>query len=79
MTLDEIRGFKNHAPFHPFEIVLVDGHVFKVPHPDFIFVPPGRGTWIYVADPKGHVEHINTVVISSVRLAKPSSRRKKAG
>jgi hypothetical protein len=84
VTLDEIRQFRDHTPFEPFEIVLVDGRVFKVPHREFILVPPGRGTWVYVADAKtGEVEHINTVVISSVRRARAggsggASRKKKA-
>lgn len=83
MTLDEICQSRDHAPFDPFEIVLVDGRVFQVPHRDCIFVPPGRGTWAYVADPRSsRVEHINTFVISSVRRSGENgagrSRKKKA-
>lgn len=81
MTLDEIRKFREKAPFEPFEILLVDGRAFAVPHPDFIWIPPGRGTWVYVADPKtGSADHINTVVISSIRPArKRNPPRRKAG
>jgi len=67
MNAEEIRKFQRHEPFQPFEIVLVDGRRFVVPHPEFILVPPGRGTWIYVADESGGTEHINTMIISSVR------------
>lgn len=70
MTLDEIRKFQKQEPFEPFDIVMVDGRIFHVPHPEFIWVPPGRGTWVYVADPEsGAADHVNTVVISSIRRA----------
>ena len=69
MTLDEIRNYRDRRPFDPFEIVLVDGRVFRVEHPEFILVPPSKGTWVFVAARDGHVEHINTVVISSLRPA----------
>jgi hypothetical protein len=81
MTLDAIRRSRDTRPFEPFEIVLVDGRSFTVDHPEFILVPPGRGTWVYVAEPSGKVEHINTVIISSIRKStnERSRRRKKAG
>ena len=70
MTVDEVRKWWKQQPFEPFEIVLVDGRVFRVPHPDFIYVPPGqRGTWVYVAETEESTsaEHVNTAVISSIR------------
>lgn len=71
MNTEEIRAFQKRQPFQPFEIVLVDERVFRVPHPDFIFIPPGRtNSWVYVTDEEGHVEHLNTLVISTVRNAK---------
>jgi hypothetical protein len=80
MTLDELRKWQHQRPFDPFEIVLVDGRTFRVPHPEFIWIPPGRGTWVYVADPKtGSADHVNTVIISSIRKATNGrTRRRKA-
>lgn len=69
MQVDELRNWQKQQPFEPFEIVMVDGRRFTVPHPEFIWVPPGRPTWTYVADNEGSAEHINTAVISSVRRA----------
>ena len=79
--IEEIRTFQRRQPFKPFEIVMVDGRVFPVRQPEFILVPPGRGAWIYVTDERGHVEHLNVVVISSVRLSRgtPRTRRRRAG
>jgi hypothetical protein len=78
MTSDELRKWQKNEPFEPFEIVLVDGRVFKVPHPEFIWVPPGRGTRVYVADPvEGGADHVNTAVISSVRRTRNGARRRR--
>lgn len=80
MTSDELRKWQQQQPFVPFEIVMVDGRVFEVPHPAFIWIPPGRGNWVYVADDTGSADHINTAVISSVRKSNHEGRgRKKAG
>ncbi len=79
--LDELRKFREATPFQPFEIVLVDGRSFVVPHWDFIWIPPGKGAWAYVSDPKtGSADHVNVLIISSIRLAKAAPRRRrKAG
>lgn len=81
MTSDELRKWQQQQPFDPFEIVLVDGRVFSVPHPEFIWIPPGRGICVYVADAEaGSADHINTAVISSIRKAtKNGNHRRKAG
>lgn len=81
MTPEGIKDFRDRKPFEAFEIVLVDGRTFHVPHPEFIWLPP-KGTWVYVAQDNGRVEHVNTLIISSIRLAPGKGgrgRRKKAG
>jgi hypothetical protein len=83
MNVDEIKKLRAQSPFAPFQIVLVDGRVFNVPHPEFCWVAPGVRSWVWVADPDGLPEMINTAVISSVRPqgkapeAGPNGRRKK--
>jgi hypothetical protein len=80
MTNDELRKWQKNQPFAPFEILLVDGRSFEVPHPEFIWIPPGRGTWVYVADSSGSADHVNTAIISSIRKLKSGgNRRRKAG
>ena len=76
MNAEELRKWQQERPFTPFEILMVDGRRFTVPHPEFIWVPPGRGTWVYVADPNaaGSADHINTAVISSIRKASGNGR-----
>lgn len=81
MTIDDIRPFAKAVPFKPFQLVRNDGRAFNVRHPDSIFLPPVRGTWVYVLPPKGHAaDHMDVSVIDSIRLLKPKSkRRRKAG
>jgi len=81
MSTDEIRKLWKQQPFNPFEIVMVDGRVFRVRHPDFLLVPPPRGQYVVVVDEEGLPEYVNTLVISSVRILndKGGKPRKKAG
>lgn len=68
MNLEVVRKWQQRQPFESFEILLVDGRRFSVPHPEFVWVPPGRGTWVYIADQdSGSADHVNTAVISSIR------------
>ena len=76
--IEEIRRFQKHQPFRPFEIILIDGRKFRVPHPDFILVPP-KGAWVYLTDKHGNTEHLNIVVISSVRHTDQRVKRRKVG
>lgn len=80
MTPGEVRKVLKKSPFEAFEIVLVDGRVFPVKHPEFAWMPPGNGTWFYVADDSGLQEIVNTAVISSIRPTKRSrgSQRRKS-
>jgi len=78
MNAEEVRKWQQRKPFQSFEILLVDGRRFTVPHPEFVWIPPGRGTWVYVADPKsGSADHVNTAVISSIRNSTSGNGRRK--
>lgn len=83
MNVNDIRKFIISQPFLPFEITLVDGRKFLIHHPDFVFAPPvARANWVIVISPDGAAEHINTLVISSVRTIPGGARgkrRRKAG
>lgn len=78
MHLNELRKLWKQVPFEPFDIVLFDGRVFSVPHPDFFLVPPGRGVWVVVAHGDGTTERVNATLIGSLRPMK-NGRRRKAG
>src|SRR5690349_23361180 len=40
-NVDQIRQAMHAQPFRPFGIMVADGTVYTVKHPDFIAVPPG--------------------------------------
>lgn len=55
MTLDEVTKAVHAVPFTPFTLYLADGSSIKVPHPDFISLPPaGRTVAIYQEDARAH-------------------------
>ncbi len=65
MVIESIRQFNAALPFSPYEIHLVDGRTFPVPHPDFILVPP-KGSYVIVSDLMDRPWTISSMVISSV-------------
>jgi hypothetical protein len=40
--VESLRSALRTQPFRPFELKLVDGSVYKVPHPDYLIIPPVR-------------------------------------
>jgi hypothetical protein len=79
VMIEEVRRFQKAVPFKPFEILMVDGRRFAVPHPDFIFIPP-KGLWVYVTNEDAITEHINILVIGSIRhVSEDGKKRRKAG
>lgn len=42
MTAEPIVELQQAAPFQPFDIHLADGRLFRLQHPDFLTVSPGR-------------------------------------
>ena len=51
MVIESIRKFNHAVPFVPYEIRIVSGETYEIPHPDFILVPP-KGSYVVVIDPK---------------------------
>ena len=72
----EILVFQKAQPFVPFEIELVGGRVLNVPHPEFVYVPPGKGLYFVVTHRDGVVETLNAILVLSVRPSRKSPRRK---
>ena len=55
MTLEEVTKAVHAVPFNPFTLYLADGSSVRVPHPDFISLPPsGRTVAIYQEDARAH-------------------------
>jgi len=73
MVIGAIRDFTRAVPFQPYEIQVVSGARYEVPHPDFIFISP-RGSWVIVVDAQEQVHHLSSLLIE--RAALINGRRK---
>lgn len=83
MLNEAIRKYIKSEPFEPFEIEMVTGRVLRVPHPDFILLPPvARAPYFVWIDEKFVPETLNTNLVVAVRASKGEKKRrarKKAG
>jgi hypothetical protein len=78
VVIESIRKFNHAVPFVPYEIRIVSGETFEIPHPDFIFVPP-KGSYVVVVDPKDPKEapnHISALLIERATPLDAQRRRK---
>jgi hypothetical protein len=78
MVLESIREFNRTAPFRPYEIQMVSGERYIVPHQDFVHVSP-KGTFVIVIDNNEHPYHLSSLLIERVSPLKPSRRPKRKG
>lgn len=76
----KIQAAHETRPFLPFEIELVNGRVLQVRHPEFLYVPPGRGLYFVFTNAEGTPETFNAIMVLSVRPMRTSQeKRRKAG
>jgi hypothetical protein len=67
MELPQIRNTLQAKPFRPFTMWLVDGREYTVPHPEFLYVPPGmRHTVLYANTQTQAVTILDAVMIASI-------------
>ena len=65
MKVSTIREMLHATPFRPFELLTLDGHRWKVSHPDFLSVSPASDV-IVVYKPKGGFAIIDPEQVNSV-------------
>jgi hypothetical protein len=71
-TVEQVREAMHRAPFLGFELRLVDGRSFHVPHPDFISVPQSsRGRDVMFHDEQGLTHRIDVLLI--VEIEEPAA------
>ena len=75
MVIESIRQFNRAVPFKPYEIRMVSGESYVVPHPDFISVS-GRGSYIVVIDQKDRPHHLSALLIERASPLNGHHRRK---
>ena len=77
MVIDSIREFRRAVPFKPFEIQMVSGQRYEVPHSDFISISP-RGSFVIVYGADEHPYHLSALLIEGVSPQKSRRKRKTA-
>ncbi len=65
MTSETIRGIIRATPFRPFRIFLADQRTIDVKHPEFASIAQ-TGRDLFVHQPDGETERINTLLIVSI-------------
>ena len=75
MVISSIREFNHTVPFVPYEIRMVSGEKFSVPHPDFISISP-RGSFVVVIDRKDRPHHLSALLIESASPLNGHRKRK---
>ena len=69
-TNHTIRELLAKRPFVPIRIEMVDGHVFQVPHPEFIALPPAvserYNPYFLIWRKDGSGAHVNPMLVARV-------------
>jgi hypothetical protein len=74
MVIESIRELTRAVPFQPYEIQMVSGARYQVPHPDFIFIAP-RGSFVMIVDARDRPHHLSSLLIE--RASPITVRRKR--
>ena len=77
MVIQSIRDFNRAVPFEPYEIQMVSGECYEVPHPDFIMISQ-RGSFVVVGDADERTHHLSALLIERVSPRKSRRKRKSA-
>ena len=77
---EAIERAQRKQPFEPFDIEMVSGQIYHVPHPEFVYITPGRSIYFVYTDDEGVPVALNSMLVRAVRPTKSGqSRRRKAG
>jgi hypothetical protein len=78
MTIEQLREAHQARPFKPFTICLADGRQIPVPHPEFLWSPPGASRTFVVATSNGTFRIVDLLVVSFLDFERrPKPRRRK--
>jgi hypothetical protein len=77
MLIQTIREMNNRVPFEPYEIHMVSGERFPVPHRDFIAVSP-KGSFVDLVDAEDRTHHLSALLIERVSPIRQKAVRRKA-
>jgi hypothetical protein len=67
MTIEELLKVQRAQPFRPYEIVVADGTVLRVVHPEFVARSPlGRTITVYEEDGTSRI--LDRLLVTQIRL-----------
>jgi hypothetical protein len=73
MKIKDIRSLVQTRPFRSLKIHLSDGRMLKVPHLDYIFMPPGVGDTFIIVDRHGSFHVIDVRLVTEVEYKNGSA------
>jgi hypothetical protein len=73
MSIKELREVNRATPFHAYTVRTTDGDAIRVPHPDFMLIPP-IGETVIVVDQEGgkHLVDADHITKLEIRRTRPS-------
>ncbi len=75
MTPEQLREVLKRQPFTPFTISLSDGRRFRVPHPDWVWVPPEHAR-IFTVGAGDHFSIVDLILVTSIDFGNGSPQRR---
>jgi hypothetical protein len=64
VVIQSIRKFNRAVPFKPYQIRMVSGETYDVPHPDFLSISP-KGSFVIFFDSDECPHHLSAILIES--------------
>lgn len=78
MTIEHLRQAVLERPFQAFTISLSDGRRFRVPSPEFIWIPPKAERRFYVAQATEEDHVIDLLHVTSLDYANGTATRRRS-
>lgn len=66
MTVEQLQEAHRAQPFQPFDVCLADGRQLRVPHPEFLLMPPGSKRTFVVALSPDIYKVIDLLLVTSL-------------
>ncbi len=66
MTIEQLRKAAKAEPFKAFTVSLADGRRFRVPHPEFLWIPPQASRTFFVAVEGDGESVIDLLLVTSI-------------
>ena len=76
MNVEQLRKVHRATPFQPFVLHMADGRDVRVPHPEFLWIPPNVGRTVWVATGEEVCEFIDVLLVTSIEIGNDKPRKR---